>query len=119
MTESLLNIASMLMLLAGGAFAIIGGIGLLRFPDVYTRLHAGSITDTLAPLLIVGGLALQSGWSLLTLKLLLILLFLLFTTPTASHATARAAMLAGIRPVTASDHDAGDPNQKEPSSSNT
>lgn len=99
MVDGLINILSMLMLLGGGLFAVIGGVGLIRFPDVYTRLHAGSITDTLAPLLIVGGLALQSGWSLLTFKLLLILLFLLFTTPTASHATARAAIIAGIKPV--------------------
>lgn len=99
MVDGLIDILSMLMLLGGGLFAVIGGVGLIRFPDVYTRLHAGSIADTLAPLLIVGGLALQSGWSLLTFKLLLILLFLLFTTPTASHATARAAMLAGLKPM--------------------
>ncbi len=114
MVEQLINIVSMLMLLGGGLFAVIGGVGLIRFPDVYTRLHAGSITDTLAPLLIVGGLALQSGWSLLTFKLLLILLFLLFTTPTASHATARAAILAGIKPV--GDEGAG---KKGEASSNT
>ena len=101
MAESLINGLSMGMLLTGGIFALIGGIGLVRFPDVYTRLHAASITDTMAPLLIVLGLVLQSGISILTFKLFLILLFLLFTTPTASHATARAAILAGIKPVTA------------------
>ncbi len=99
MTEGVIDILSALMLLTGSAFAVIGGIGIMRFPDVYTRLHAGGITDTLAPLLIVGGLVLQSGFSLLSFKLLLILLFLLFTTPTASHATARAAMAAGWRPL--------------------
>ncbi len=113
MGEMMINSLSMAMLLGGGLFAVIGGIGLIRFPDVYTRLHAGSITDTLAPLLIVGGLALQSGWSLLTFKLLLILLFLLFTTPTASHATARAAVIAGIKPVT------GNSGKKGEASSNT
>ena len=114
MAESLVDIISMLLLLGGGLFAVIGGIGLLRFPDVYTRLHAGSITDTLAPLLIVSGLVLQSGFSLLTFKLLLILLFLLFTTPTASHATARAAIIAGIKPV-----DGEKTGDKGASSSNT
>lgn len=99
MTELVVNIVSGGMLLIGAVFAVIGGIGLIRFPDLYTRLHAGGITDTIAPLLIVGGLILQSGLSLLTLKLLLILLFLLFTTPTASHATVRAAMAAGIKPL--------------------
>ncbi len=101
MAELLINILSGVLLLAGGGFAVIGGLGLLRFPDVYTRLHAGGLTDTLAPLLIVGGLLLQSGFSLLSLKLLLILLFLLFTTPTASHALARAALAEGVEPVTA------------------
>lgn len=114
MTEGIVNIVSMVMLLGGGVFAIIGGIGLIRFPDVYTRLHAGSITDTLAPLLIVGGLVLQSGWSLLTFKLLMILLFLLFTTPTAAHATARAAILSGLKPL-----DGSATKGKGASSSNT
>ena len=100
MIETLITVVSALMLLTGGVFAVIGGVGVVRFPDVYTRLHAGGVTDTIAPLLIVGGLVLQSGWHLLSFKLLLILLFLLFTTPTASHATARAAMAAGIEPVT-------------------
>lgn len=111
MTEGLLNAISAIMLLGGGAFAVIGGIGLVRFPDVYTRLHAGGITDTLAPLLIIGGLLLQSGVSVLSFKLLLILLFLLFTTPTASHATARAAMAAGLKPVDGGDStDPGGPS---------
>ncbi|MEX0385555.1 monovalent cation/H(+) antiporter subunit G [Spiribacter onubensis] len=99
MTELLVDVISGAMMLVGGAFAVIGGIGVVRFPDVFTRLHAGGITDTLAALLIVGGLMLQAGWSILTFKLLLILLFLLFTTPTASHATARAAMAAGLQPL--------------------
>lgn len=93
-----LDVLSWILLIAGGAFALIGGIGLVRFPDFYARLHAGGITDTLTALLIVGGLVLQSGFSLLTIKLLLILLFLLFTTPTATHALARAAIADGLRP---------------------
>ena len=114
MTDLLLDGISALLLLGGAVFAVIGGVGVMRFPDVYTRLHAGGITDTLAPLLIVGGLVLQSGFTLLTFKLLLILLFLLFTTPAASHATARAAMAAGLRPVTADSTD-----REETRSSNT
>lgn len=92
------NVLSWILLLAGGAFAVLGGVGLVRFPDFYARLHAGGITDTLTALLIVGGLILQSGISLLTIKLLLILLFLLFTTPTATHALARAAIADGLHP---------------------
>lgn len=97
--EFITQVISALMLSVGGVFAIIGGIGLVRFPDVFTRLHAGSIADTLAPLLIIGGLILLVGFDLLTFKLLAILFFLLFTTPAASHATARAAIAAGLKPL--------------------
>lgn len=98
MLELLINILSWVFLLAGGAFGVIGGLGMVRFPDFYTRLHAAGVTDTLCALLIVLGLVLQSGFSLLTIKLLLILLFLLFTAPTATHALARAAMVDGLEP---------------------
>lgn len=117
MVEGLLGVLSWILLLSGGAAGVIGGIGLLRFPDFYSRLHAGGITDTLTALLIVGGLVLQSGFSLLTLKLLLILLFLLFTTPTATHALARAAWSGGVEPPPRADDAAGaDPAGEEPSS---
>lgn len=96
MTELVIDIASAICLLTGGLFGIIGGAGLLRFPDFYSRLHAGGVTDTLSAILIVSGLILQSGISLLSFKLFLILVFLLFTTPTASHALARAAMSSGV-----------------------
>ena len=98
MAEALVNVISSICLLAGGAFGIIGGIGLLRFPDFYSRLHAAGITDTLCALLIILGLVLQAGLSLLALKLLLILLFLLFTAPTAIHALARAALADNVEP---------------------
>jgi len=114
-TETLLNILSWICLLTGGAFGVLGGVGLLRFPDFYTRLHAAGMTDTLCALLIVTGLALQSGVSLLTAKLLLILLFLLFTAPTATHALARAALAGRYEPPSAEEQ-GGD---KGETSSNT
>lgn len=89
------------MLLAGGLVGIIGGLGLLRFPDIYTRMHSAGMTDTLCTLLIVGGLILQAGVSLLSLKLIVILLFMLFTSPTSAHALAQAAWSDGIEPVLA------------------
>lgn len=85
-----------ILLASGGLFGLVGGAGLLRFPDFYTRLHAAGITDTMCALLIVLGLAVSTGWALITLKLLLILLFLLFTSPTATHALARAAVADGL-----------------------
>jgi len=98
MAELLIDVLSASLLLAGGVFGILGGIGLLRFPDFYTRLHAAGITDTLCAFLIIGGLLLQVGLTLFSLKLLLILLFMIFTSPTASHALARAALAAGLQP---------------------
>jgi multicomponent Na+:H+ antiporter subunit G len=102
MVEVLIDGLSWAMLLAGGLVGLLGGVGVLRFPDFYTRLHAAGMTDTLCTLLIVGGLILQAGLSILAIKLALILLFLLFTAPTASHALARAAMLDGVEPQTGS-----------------
>lgn len=97
----MLDVVIAFCLIGGGVFGLIGGLGLLRFPDFYTRLHAAGITDTLCALLIVLGLVISAGFSLLTLKLLLILLFLLFTAPTATHALARSAVADGIDPQTA------------------
>lgn len=105
MVDVVLDWMSWLMLLAGGLVAVIGGLGLLRFPDFFTRLHAGGMTDTLCMLLIIGGLILQAGLSILSIKLALILLFMLFTAPTASHALARAAVADGVKPQT----DEGEP----------
>lgn len=99
MVEILLTWISAALLLTGGVFGILGGIGLLRFPDFYSRLHAAGITDTLCALLIIAGLLIQAGLSLISIKLMLILLFLLFTAPTASHALARAAMAEQAAPA--------------------
>ncbi|MGH2378259.1 MAG: monovalent cation/H(+) antiporter subunit G [Candidatus Limnocylindria bacterium] len=86
-------------LLLGGSLAVLaGGIGVLRLPDVYTRLHAAGVTDTLGALLLLSGLALLAGWSLVTVKLLLILLLLWLTSPVSSHALARAALAGKIEP---------------------
>lgn len=91
--------ASWILLLAGSFFVLTGGIGILRMPDVYTRSHAAGITDTLGALLIIAGLAIQSGFTLVTVKLVLILLFLLFTSPTSSHALNHTAWTSGLRPI--------------------
>jgi multicomponent Na+:H+ antiporter subunit G len=123
MADLLIDMLSWALLLAGGLFGVLGGLGLLRFPDFYTRLHAAGVTDTLCAMLIIAGLVLQAGLGLLSLKLVLILLFLLFTAPTATHALARAAMVDGLQPWLGrgvEDSDAGQPsaqsNPGEPSS---
>ena len=86
--------------LAGGFFAIVGGIGVLRLPDVFSRLHASGITDTMGAGLILLGLMLQTSPSLTTVKLFLILVFLWTTSPVATHAVAHAALKGGVDPQT-------------------
>jgi len=90
--------ASWLLLLSGGAFLVIGTLGMLRFPDFWSRLHAASIVDTMGSGLIILGLMLQAGLSTASLKLLLIGFFIFVTTPIAAHALAAAAYDAGVRP---------------------
>ncbi len=96
--EMLLNGLSWICLLSGGLFVVAGGIGLLRFPDFFTRLHAASVTDTLGAALILLGLMMQSGFSHASVKLILILGFLFFSSPTAAHALAKAALHGKLTP---------------------
>ncbi len=90
---------SWVLLMSGCFVGISGGIGLLRFPDFYTRMHAAGVTDTLCAALILTGLMLQAGWGLVLIKLLLILALLLLTSPTATHALARAAVHSRLEPL--------------------
>lgn len=96
--ELLQDILSWLLLTAGGFFVLIGGIGALRMPNLYTRMHAASVTDAMGAILVLSGIMLQAGLSLATIKLVAILVFLLITSPTSSYALASAALIAGIRP---------------------
>jgi multicomponent Na+:H+ antiporter subunit G len=93
-----IDILSWLLLTAGGGFVFIGGLGALRMPNLYTRMHAASLTDTMGAVLVLGGIMLQAGLTLATIKLAIILLFLLLTSPTASNALASAAILSGLQP---------------------
>jgi multicomponent Na+:H+ antiporter subunit G len=104
------NILSMVLLLLGSCFALVGGLGVLRFPDFFSRLHGGGITDTLGAGLIILGLVFQAvkvglaenpestAW-LVTVKLMMILFFLFITSPTGCHALARAALADGVKPL--------------------
>jgi len=97
--DTVVEILSWILLLVGSAFLLIGAIGVLRFPDFYTRLHAVSICDTLGAGLVLVGLMLQGGLSLVTVKLLLIFYFMIFTGPTAVHALAQAALQSKLKPL--------------------
>ncbi|MCU0842445.1 MAG: monovalent cation/H(+) antiporter subunit G [Thiobacillaceae bacterium] len=94
----LLDLVSGLSLLAGAFFCVVGGVGLLRMPDFYTRMHAASLLETLGADLILFGLLLQAESVLVAVKLLMIGLLIFFASPTASHALARAALLRGLKP---------------------
>src|SRR5690606_5218636 len=83
---------------AGGLLALIGALGVVRFPDVYTRLHAASITDTGGASLVLLGLCLVAGFSIETAKLLLVWMFIMLTSPVAAHALANAAFSSGHAP---------------------
>ncbi len=104
--SAFLDVSSWVLLTLGGVSVLIGGIGALRMPDLYTRMHAASVTDSMGSILVLLGIMLQSGLSLATIKLAAILLFLLLTGPTASNALASAALLAGTQPMTDDDEDA-------------
>lgn len=93
------EILSWIFIAAGALLGIAGGIGIHRFPDFYSRLHAAGTTDTLCAALFLIGLALQTGVTIASLKLLLIFAFLFFSSPTASHALANAAMLGKLKPL--------------------
>ncbi|MFQ5844990.1 MAG: monovalent cation/H(+) antiporter subunit G [Planctomycetota bacterium] len=95
----LLDLLSWICLVAGSFFAVVGGIGIVRLPDFYARIHGAGITDTMGAGLILLGLAFQSGVSLVTVKLGMILFFLWVTSPTSTHALAKAALARGVEPV--------------------
>ncbi len=98
MIDLALDIISWLFLLSGSFFCLTGAVGLLRFPEFFSRIHAASLTDTLGASLILIGLMFQAGWGLALPKLILILIFSLLAGTTASHAMAKAALKSGLRP---------------------
>lgn len=101
----IIDALSWVFLLTGGFLGISGGIGILRFPDFFTRLHAAGVTDTLCAALILLGLMMQAGWGLVAVKLFFIILFLSFTSPVAAHALARSAQHGGLKPLLHSTED--------------
>ena len=116
MMTSLLDNLSWLLLLTGCACLLISAIGLIRMPDLFTRMHAAGIGDTLGAILVLAGLMLQAGLSITLIKLVLILFFLLFTSPTACHALARAALIGGQKPLLAELPNADDSPAEQPTS---
>ncbi len=85
-------------ILAGSFFTVVGALGLLRMPELYTRLHASGVLDPFGVGLILIGLMVQAGFTLVSVKLAMLVVLLLFTSPVACHALARAALHHGVRP---------------------
>ena len=92
------EVLSWVLILGGGAFAAIGALGMLRFPDFWARLHAASVSESAAVILLLAGMAIQAGWGLIAVKLILIGILLFITGPTATHAVANAALVSGLKP---------------------
>jgi multicomponent Na+:H+ antiporter subunit G len=92
------DIITVILVTLGCFLGVIGGIGMHRLGDFYARLHAVGVTDTLCSFLILSGLAFQAGFSLVTVKLILVFFFLFFTSPTASFSLANNAWNCGLTP---------------------
>lgn len=97
--DLILDIASWGLFLIGGFAVAVGALGLVRFPDFYTRLHAAGVTDTAGAELIVLGMLLQAPNWLVASKLIFIGIFLGLTSPVATHAIAHAAHMVGFMPL--------------------
>ena len=112
MMDQLLQILTWLAFAGGAFFLIAGGIGLIRFPDFYTRMHAAGMTDTMGAGLLLFGMVLQSSDVITSVKLVLIGFFIFFTSPTSTYAIANAAFSQGLKPIIADDPDEGDNSSK-------
>jgi multicomponent Na+:H+ antiporter subunit G len=99
----ILDVASWACILLGLFFVVTGAFGLLRLPDVFTRIHAASVIDTVGVGFVFAGLALQAGLGLVALKLLILFALFLFTTPVTAHALAQASLHEKILPILAED----------------
>ncbi len=82
----------------GCFFVVVASIGLIRFPDFYSRVHPAGKADTLGQMMILVGLMIYEGFTLTSVKLLFIIVFIFIANPTATHAIANAAYTAGIKP---------------------
>ena len=96
--EYLIQYSSIFFLFLGCFFILSGSIGLIKLPDVFSRIHAAGLIDTLGTGFVILALIIYSGFSLVSLKLFLIPLFILFTSPISSHAISLFAYDSGHKP---------------------
>ena len=91
-------IISITFIVTGLFFLIVAAVGVIRLPDVFSRSHAVSLTDSLGALLMLVGIAFYEGLGINTLKILVVLVLLYILNPVIAHATIRAALRAGVKP---------------------
>jgi multicomponent Na+:H+ antiporter subunit G len=103
-----LDVLSGILIAAGAFFVVVGALGLLRMPELFTRMHAASVIDTLGAGLLILGMMLQTGFDLVTLKLFFIAALFFFTAPVVTHALAQAALHEGINPALTEDRRVAD-----------
>ena len=97
------DVASWILIVLGSFFTVVGALGLVRLPDVFTRMHAASVIETLGVGLLIFGMILQAGFSLAAFKLFFLLVLYLFIVPVVTHALAQAALHTGVEPELAED----------------
>ena len=98
-----IEFASWVLILLGSFFTIVGAFGIVRMPEIFTRMHAASVTDTLGIGFLILGMGLKAGFDLVTLKLVFLLAMFFFTGPVVTHALAQACLHEGIKPLLAED----------------
>ncbi len=96
----ILTIITGIFLTLGCFFVVAASIGVVRFPDFYSRMHPAGKNDTLGQALILTGLIIYEGFSFVSIKLFLIIIFIFIVNPTATHAIAKAAYIAKVKPWT-------------------
>ncbi|MFC1967703.1 monovalent cation/H(+) antiporter subunit G [Chloroflexota bacterium] len=100
-----MTVLAIILIVCGALFLIVSCIGLLRFPDFYSRTHAVGKSETLGAILVLAGLAVYNGWAVSSFKVLLIVIFVLVANPASTHAITRAAIHAGLEPWTRKHHE--------------
>lgn len=110
--DMVIEVISAILVISGSFFILVGAIGLVRMPDVFTRMHATSVTETAGAGLLLIGLMLQTGFTLLTLKLFFVFALFFLTAPVATHALAQAALQAGVDPELSEDRRGREPQSQ-------
>ena len=94
----IIDVLAVLFMVGGALFMLVGSVGINRMPDFYTRAHAAGKVDTLGIMMFLTGMIFFEGLTINSAKLLLIIAFVALTSPVATHALTRRALLFGLKP---------------------